>query len=132
MSAAAETTSAGSNQIRLAYDPERHSLTIWFGTPTEHYERIETGSDVVLMKDAAGVVVGFEKLKFSPFEPLEVVLETDEVFTESSSANAKEDEVDVDDEPKEVVLEGLRQAWKEAKAGQTVPLSQLWEGLEVD
>ncbi|MEO1742364.1 MAG: DUF2283 domain-containing protein [Cyanobacteria bacterium J06629_9] len=132
MSEAAETTSAGSNQIRLAYDPERHSLTIWFGTPTGHYERIETGSDVVLMKDATGVVVGFEKLKFSPAEPLEIVLETDEVSTNGSSVSANEDEVDIDDEPREAVLEGLRQAWKEAKAGQTVPLSQLWEGLDVE
>lgn len=36
-------------------------------------------------------------------------------------------EDDPDDEPKSVVLESLRQAWHEAKTGQTLPLSALWD-----
>ncbi|MGI0484528.1 hypothetical protein ACN4EK_03765 [Pantanalinema rosaneae CENA516] len=35
------------------------------------------------------------------------------------------------DEPKESVLEGFRQAWKEAQAGQTIPLEQSWDGIDV-
>lgn len=36
-------------------------------------------------------------------------------------------EDDPDDEPKEIILESLRQAWHEAKIGQTLPLSALWD-----
>ncbi|WP_439638203.1 type II toxin-antitoxin system RelN family antitoxin [Spirulina sp.] len=35
-------------------------------------------------------------------------------------------EDDPDDEPKTGVLDNLRQAWHEAKTGQTFPLSELW------
>jgi hypothetical protein len=41
------------------------------------------------------------------------------------------DETDEDDEPTEGVLAGLRQAWKEARAGHTIPLSELWDGIDV-
>ena len=37
---------------------------------------------------------------------------------------------DVDDEPEEIVLDSLRQAWREAMSGQTLPLSELWEGID--
>jgi len=36
-------------------------------------------------------------------------------------------ENDPDDEPKAVAIESLRQAWHEAKTGQTLPLSALWD-----
>jgi hypothetical protein len=36
-------------------------------------------------------------------------------------------ENDPDDEPKSIVLESLKQGWQEAKAGQTLPLSALWD-----
>jgi hypothetical protein len=35
------------------------------------------------------------------------------------------------DEPDENILSGLRQALSEVKAGQTVPLSELWDGIDV-
>lgn len=38
---------------------------------------------------------------------------------------------DPDDEPKESVLTGLRQAWQEARAGQTILLEQLWDDIDV-
>ena len=37
---------------------------------------------------------------------------------------------DPDDEPRESVLAGLRQAWQEARAGQTIPLEQLWDDID--
>ena len=37
---------------------------------------------------------------------------------------------DPDDEPKESVLAGLRQAWQEVRAGQTIPLEQLWDDID--
>ena len=38
----------------------------------------------------------------------------------------------VDDEPKEQILEDFRQAWQEAMTGQTIPVAQLWEGIDDD
>jgi hypothetical protein len=37
---------------------------------------------------------------------------------------------DPDDESKESVLTGLRQAWQEAREGQTIPLEQLWDDID--
>jgi hypothetical protein len=39
-------------------------------------------------------------------------------------------EIDEDDKSKEAILEDFRQAWHEAMTGQTIPVAQLWEGLE--
>ena len=44
----------------------------------------------------------------------------------------EESEVDLDDTPTEVVLEGLRQGLEEALMGQTIPLTEMWEGIDVD
>jgi predicted dienelactone hydrolase len=45
---------------------------------------------------------------------------------------AEADEVDADSMSKEEVLADFRQAWHEAMTGQTVPVSQIWEGIEHD
>ncbi|MDX2245089.1 MAG: hypothetical protein NW224_30800 [Leptolyngbyaceae cyanobacterium bins.302] len=37
---------------------------------------------------------------------------------------------DPDDEPKESVLAGLRQAWQEVRAGKTIPLENLWDDID--
>ncbi len=39
---------------------------------------------------------------------------------------------DLDDTPEDVVIEGIRQGLKEAMSGQTIPLSQMWEGIDVE
>ena len=42
-------------------------------------------------------------------------------------------DIDEDDEPietRETILKDFRQAWHEAMTEQTIPVSQLWEGLE--
>ncbi|MBW4518885.1 MAG: hypothetical protein KME16_04175 [Scytolyngbya sp. HA4215-MV1] len=39
---------------------------------------------------------------------------------------------DPDDTPTEVVLEGIRQGLHEAFTGQTIPLAQLWDGIDAD
>jgi hypothetical protein len=41
-------------------------------------------------------------------------------------------ELDPDDTPTEVVLEGLRQGLHEALTGQTIPLAQMWDGIDAD
>ena len=37
---------------------------------------------------------------------------------------------DLDDKPQTEALADFRQAWHEAMSGQTIPVSQLWEGIE--
>lgn len=39
---------------------------------------------------------------------------------------------DLDDTPDEIVIEGIKQGLKEAMSGQTIPLSQMWEGIDVE
>jgi hypothetical protein len=53
-------------------------LTVWFTDRRDEYVCEETGDEVVLMKDAAGRVLGFEKLNFSvaDSDALQVELET--------------------------------------------------------
>jgi hypothetical protein len=38
----------------------------------------------------------------------------------------------LDDQPQSEVLADFRQAWHEAMTGQTIPVAQMWEGLEND
>lgn len=65
-------------QVRVFYDEVGHTLTVWFGNPHDEYVAEETGDEVVLMKDKAGKVIGFEKLNFAPAEPrhIQVAFET--------------------------------------------------------
>jgi len=37
----------------------------------------------------------------------------------------------LDDTP-DIVIEGIKQGLKEAMSGQTIPLSQMWEGIDVE
>ena len=39
---------------------------------------------------------------------------------------------DLDDTPDDIVIEGIKQGLKEAISGQTIPLSQMWEGIDVE
>ena len=38
----------------------------------------------------------------------------------------------LDDTPDDIVIEGIKQGLKEAMRGQTIPLSQMWEGIDVE
>lgn len=42
------------------------------------------------------------------------------------------EEMDEDDEPKEQILESLRQSLNDAKVGKTHPISELWDSLDDD
>ena len=39
---------------------------------------------------------------------------------------------ELDDTPDDIVIEGIKQGLKEAMSGQTIPLSQMWEGIDVE
>jgi len=43
-----------------------------------------------------------------------------------------EEETDPDETPTEIVLEGIRQGLHEALTGQTIPLSEMWEGIDAE
>ena len=65
-------------QVKVYYDQTGNSLTVWFGEPQQEYVCEETGDEVILMKDRAGKVIGFEKLNFRVPKPsrLQVAFET--------------------------------------------------------
>ena len=65
-------------QVRVFYDQNGNTLTVWFGNPEDEYVSEETGDEIVLMKDRAGHVIGFEKLNFAAEKPapLRVAFET--------------------------------------------------------
>jgi len=65
-------------EVKLFYDRQGKTLTVWFSDAREEYVCEETGNEVILIKDKSGRVIGFEKLNFSVAEPerLRVALET--------------------------------------------------------
>lgn len=64
-------------QVKVYYDKEGNTLTVWFGDSQNEYICEETGDEVVLMKNKSGQVIGFEKLNYSlsKREPLNVTFE---------------------------------------------------------
>lgn len=64
-------------QVKVHFDRAGNTLTVWFGNPADEAISEETAEEVILMKDAAGRVIGFEKLNFSaePSERLSVAFE---------------------------------------------------------
>jgi uncharacterized protein YuzE len=65
-------------QVKVYYDREGNTLTVWFGSPADEFVVEETGEEIVLMKDRSGKVIGFEKLNFTapPSEAVRVAFET--------------------------------------------------------
>lgn len=65
-------------QLKVFYDKTGNTLTVWFGDPSNEYICEETGEEVILMKDKAGNVIGFEKLNYSKSadENVKVLFET--------------------------------------------------------
>jgi hypothetical protein len=53
-------------RVKVYYDRQGNTLTVWFGDPQREYICEETGDEVILMKDQSGRVIGFEKLNFAP------------------------------------------------------------------
>ena len=55
-------------KIKIIHDTQGHTLTVWLGDPAAEHVCEETTEEVVLMKDAAGRVIGFELLHYHPSE----------------------------------------------------------------
>lgn len=63
-------------QVKVYYDKLGNTLTVWFDDPKKEHISEETGEEVILMKDKAGRVIGFEKLNFTmETEQLQVAFE---------------------------------------------------------
>ncbi len=56
------------DKIKVIHDAVGHTLTVWLGDPKTEHICQETVDEVVLMKDAAGRVIGFELLHYRPAE----------------------------------------------------------------
>jgi hypothetical protein len=66
-------------EVKVLYDREGQTLTVWFAEPTEEFVCEETGDEVILMKNANGRVIGFEKLNFIQPGALRFAFETTSV-----------------------------------------------------
>ena len=64
--------------VKVFYDGEGSTLTVWFEEPETEYISEETDDEVILMKNKTGRVIGFEKLNFSTAtaEQVRVAFET--------------------------------------------------------
>lgn len=49
-------------QIKVVYEQQGNTMTVWFGNPQDEAVAEETGDEIILMKDKNGNVIGFEKL----------------------------------------------------------------------
>ena len=48
--------------IKIYYDAEGQTMTVWFDDPEKEHVAEETGDEVILIKDKEGRVIGFERL----------------------------------------------------------------------
>ena len=65
------------DKIKVIHDLVGHTLTVWLDDPAKENVCEETAEEVVLMKDAAGRVIGFELLHYQPTEgEAELAVET--------------------------------------------------------
>jgi len=65
-------------ELKVFHDRDGKTMTVWFGDSRLEVVCEEIGDEVVLMKDASGRVIGFEKLNFDAQDsgPLNVSIET--------------------------------------------------------
>jgi uncharacterized protein YuzE len=51
-------------KLRVYYDREGNTLSVWFDDPKKECVCEEADDDVILVKDSAGRVIGFERLNY--------------------------------------------------------------------
>ena len=62
--------------IDIYYDSEGKTLSVWFDSPEKEHMAEETGEEVLLIKDAEGHVIGFERLNFELAQDQTIELHT--------------------------------------------------------
>ncbi len=50
--------------LKIYYDREGKTLTVWFDDPEKEFVAEETGEEIILIKDRNGKVIGFERLNY--------------------------------------------------------------------
>lgn len=61
-------------ELTVYHDTVGRTLTVWFDRPDREHVCEETGDEVILIKDQAGKVIGFEKLNYLGSRPESVNL----------------------------------------------------------
>jgi uncharacterized protein YuzE len=51
-------------RVRVYYDREGNTLSVWFDDPKKEHVCQETDDDVILIKDRRGRAIGFERLNY--------------------------------------------------------------------
>lgn len=51
-------------KLRVYYDREGNTLSVWFDDPSKEHVCEESDDDMVLVKDRRGRVIGFERLNY--------------------------------------------------------------------
>ena len=51
-------------KVRVYFDREGNTLSVWFDDPKKEHVCEESDDDMVLVKDRRGRVIGFERLNF--------------------------------------------------------------------
>jgi hypothetical protein len=51
-------------KLRVFFDRDGNTLSVWFDDPTREFVCEETDDDVVLVKDRQGRIIGFERLNY--------------------------------------------------------------------
>jgi uncharacterized protein YuzE len=63
--------------LKIYYDELGKILTVWLGDPSEEFITEETGEEILLMKNQAGIVIGFECLNYKSTESKALRLKND-------------------------------------------------------
>ncbi len=67
--------------LRIYYDADGKTLTVWFDDPNKEFVAEETGEEVVIIKDRDGQVIGFERLNFVPNSDQDLSIEAVAVWS---------------------------------------------------
>jgi len=53
------------SSLKVYYDADGKTLTVWFDDPSNEFIAEETGEEVIIIKDRNNKVIGFERLNFT-------------------------------------------------------------------
>ncbi len=56
------------DSLKIYYDEVGKTLTVWFDDPSQECIAEETEAEVILIKNQAGKVIGFERLNYTPID----------------------------------------------------------------